>query len=87
MKILITLFPVFFMMALGCISRIAGVITQEQKDGARSLVSLQNTLIMVNGAGTNVAMLKLSAYTGAIIWAAVTAMSIWAMIRKKKENL
>ncbi|MBR4446392.1 MAG: hypothetical protein IKS37_10925 [Solobacterium sp.] len=55
-------------------------------DALMSLLSLQNTLIMVNGGSTDANMLKLSAFTGAVIWAIVTGMSIWAMIRKKKET-
>ena len=38
MKVMTTLFPVFFMIALGIVSRLRGWITAEQKDGARSLV-------------------------------------------------
>ena len=38
MKVLTTLFPVFFMLGVGFLARVRGWITPEQKDGAKTLV-------------------------------------------------
>ena len=47
MVALTTLFPVFFMLALGFISRLKGWITPTQKDGANAIVLDMSLLLLL----------------------------------------
>ena len=49
-------------------------------DALVSILTLQNTLIMVNSDGKDLSMLPLTAITSAVIWAAVLAMSLSVII-------
>ena len=50
-------------------------------DALVSILTLQNTLIMVNSGGKELSMLPLTAITSAAVWAAVLAMSLGAIIK------
>ena len=50
-------------------------------DALVSILTLQNTLIMVNSDGKELSMLPLTAVTSAAVWAAVLAMSLGAIIK------
>ena len=50
-------------------------------DALVSILTLQNTLIMVNSGGKELSMLPLTAFTSAAVWAAVLAMSLGAIIK------
>lgn len=64
MKILTTLFPVFFMMALGFVSRIKKWLTPDQKEGAKKLVfGILFPILIFNAIFTS----SLSASTGIVI--------------------
>lgn len=64
MKILTTLFPVFFMMALGFVSRIKKWLTPDQKEGAKKLVfGILFPVLIFNAIFTS----SLSASTGIVI--------------------
>lgn len=49
-------------------------------DALVSIITLQNTLIMVNAKGQDTKMITLSAFTSGAIWAAVLALSVTALV-------
>ena len=54
-------------------------------DALVSILTLQNTLIMVNSGGKTPAMLPLTAVTSALVWAAVLLLSVLAIARGFKR--
>ena len=54
-------------------------------DALVSILTLQNTLIMVNSDGKTPAMLPLTAVTSALVWAAVLLLSVLAIARGFKR--
>ena len=52
-------------------------------DALVSILTLQNTLIMVNSNGEDLGMLPLTAVTSAVIWGAALFLSVNAIIRAK----
>lgn len=54
-------------------------------DALQSIVVLQNTLIMVSSKGDKSSMIPFTAVTSAMIWVAIVAMSVSALIKGRKE--
>ena len=50
-------------------------------DALVSVLTLQNTLIMVESSGENLGMLPLTAVTSAVVWVAVLVMSLSAIVK------
>ena len=50
-------------------------------DALVSVLTLQNTLIMVESSGENPGMLPLTAVTSAVVWVAVLVMSLSAIVK------
>jgi hypothetical protein len=50
-------------------------------DALVSILTLQNTLIMVNSSGEDLGMLPLTAITSALVWIAVLGMSLNAIMK------
>ena len=55
-------------------------------DALVSILTLQNTLIMVASRGENLGMLPLTAITSALVWAAVFVMSFIAIMKGIRQN-
>lgn len=55
-------------------------------DALVSILTLQNTLIMVASRGENLGMLPLTAITSALVWAAVFVMSVIAIMKGIRQN-
>lgn len=50
-------------------------------DALVSIMTLQNTLIMVNSDGESLSMLPLTAFTSAVVWITVLLMSLYAITK------
>ena len=55
-------------------------------DALVSILTLQNTLIMVNSEGSDPDMLLLTALTSAVVWAAVLLLSFHAIVRAVRRS-
>ncbi len=51
-----------------------------------SLLTLQNTLIMINTSGADLSMLPLTAVTSAVVWVTVLVLSVSAIINGIKQT-
>lgn len=55
-------------------------------DALVSILTLQNTLIMVNSSGENLAILPLTAISSALVWIAVLGMSLSAIMKGIRQT-
>ncbi len=54
-------------------------------DALVSILTLQNTLIMVKSSGRNQSMLPLTAFTSALVWIAILLLSVYSIVKGIKR--